>query len=581
MTSKRFTDSSLKRMKPTARMMKGAAEFNRIVLDSYFQSKPFPSETEIAHFVKCVKVPVEIVRAFLKARKGAEQNHLLKPYSYDPPMELPQKFSNIRTVAKNSRPSPSIRLSSPSLPHQPAPQYDVDFDQLFSEGHHKKHPAAHNKVRPTSTSTIDHQDLGNYQRPLPPRTRQDPVSLVNPSQQAPLLQSGLTMLYGHGDNMVLSPRQNVTSLASHKPQNIKISAEETEFFDNTEPTAQTSHPQMASTSFDSPQLSSSKDYNGWMTNDDIMFGDDDDDDDDEEEDGNKNSLEEENTADNRMDDSGYLTTNAEADSSLNHGDLGHQLKEAVLLHTSSDMMDNCDQNAMQTEFKEQPKEISEFKKERDFESLSKLRKLFLHRDEDGSSIPTLTVINVKQGFKKNVFEVELSDEVESSQNFFFKIAPGSEELRQGHIIKLTSLRRIGARICVDAFENVGKHETSSFDTAVPIEDSFFAELRRVRLDQKDIFELATPKSLNDFVELEEMVLHFIACQGGKANPLKVLFSVSRSQQALSPRLVKLLAKHLGMERLEVEAQINHRRSQPTLLNLLHDHYYCDLASVLS
>ena len=159
--------------------------------------------------------------------------------------------------------------------------------------------------------------------------------------------------------------------------------------------------------------------------------------------------------------------------------------------------------------------------------------------------------------------------------------PQVEELRQGHVIRLTSLRHIGARVCVDAFETVGKHETSTFDTAVPIEEPFFAELRSIRLDRKDLFELTMPKSLNDFVELEEMVLHYIACHGGKASPLKTLFTLSRSQKELSPRLVKLLAKHLGMSRAEVETDIDQRRKKPTLLNMLHDHDYCDLTSVLS
>jgi len=168
----------------------------------------------------------------------------------------------------------------------------------------------------------------------------------------------------------------------------------------------------------------------------------------------------------------------------------------------------------------------------------------------------------------------------SSQNFFFKMAPDVEKLKQGQVTRLTSLHHIGARVCVDAFENVG--ETKSFDTAVPVEESFFAELRSIRLDQKDLFELAMPKSLNDFVELEEMVLHYIACHGGKANPMKILFALSRSLQALSPRLVKLLAKHLGMSREAVETHIiQQRRKKPILLNLLHDHDYCDLTSVFS
>ena len=115
------------KMKPTARMIKQTAQFNKIAMDSYFQSKPFPSENEIAHFVKCVKVPEQVVRAFLTARKEAknsvattssgstlnnlgsrhgsnmkqsfkreeqlDKTRMLKPYPYDS-----RKFSNIASI---------------------------------------------------------------------------------------------------------------------------------------------------------------------------------------------------------------------------------------------------------------------------------------------------------------------------------------------------------------------------------------------------------------------------------------------------------------------------------------------------
>ena len=163
----------------------------------------------------------------------------------------------------------------------------------------------------------------------------------------------------------------------------------------------------------------------------------------------------------------------------------------------------------------------------------------------------------------------------TSKNFLFKIVPGNDELELGSIIKLTSYRHIGARICVDSFERVGKREVEDLEKLIPVKDSFFAKLRGERVGGKDILELGAPKSLNDFVELEEVVLHFIDCHGGKANPLKILDSLASSEKALSPKLVKLMAKHLEMERAEVEANIERKRRQPDFSKLLHDHDYCD------
>ena len=594
MKGKETTSSdSVLRLKPTARMIKRTAQFNKIVMDSYFQSKLFPSETEIAHFVKCVKIPVEIVRAYLAEKRKEDRNRVentgitrsstvdirknqhniiptnLDQYNKTHPSRStiqPRKFSNIGSSARTTRLSPS----SPRRSFQPIPQYDVDFDQLFSEGTHIKSPGVTSTTAPATiihsnshpTPTLEHQKPVSL-------VHQDPVSLVYPSQQAPLLQSGLAMLYGN--RMVLSSQSLPTTDKDHEIKNTLYTGSK-DFVPR--PPDQNSPPQQQKTHFDLHQPSTTND--DWMTNDDVMFGDDDEEEENSDDgkmavDNNDSLLEKKiNT---EMEDSGYLTN---AESSLNLSDPGQQDQEQKEDADITDLMD-----LMQSNRKEQPEEVSVEKREEDIKALSSLRKIFLSNDEESGSTSTdLTVIGVEQAFKKNVFEVELSDGVESSHNFFFKMAPGSHELTRGHIIRLTSLRHIGARICVDAFEKVGKHENSDFDTAVPVEESFLEKLRRVRLDQKDLFELAMPKSLNDFVELEELVLHYISCHGGKSNPMKTLLTLSRSQQTLSSRLVKLLAKHLGMERTEVEAHIDQKRRQPALLNLLHDHDYCHFESLL-
>ena len=135
------------------------------------------------------------------------------------------------------------------------------------------------------------------------------------------------------------------------------------------------------------------------------------------------------------DDSGYLT-NLDA-SSLNIGEasFNNMIKENVgevnmlddtlgLLDLSNlDMVDNMfDQlpeerthDDMDTDGDDKARVKTEVKEE---EELSDLRKLFYEREV--SQDFSVSVVDVKPGFKKNILEVELSDGVETSTNFFFR-----------------------------------------------------------------------------------------------------------------------------------------------------------------
>ena len=294
------------------------------------------------------------------------------------------------------------------------------------------------------------------------------------------------------------------------------------------------------------------------------------------------------------DDSGYLT-NLDA-SSLNIGEasFNNMIKENVgevnMLDDTLGLLDLSNMDIVDNMFDQLPEERTHYDMDMDGddeakvktevkeEEMSDLRKLFYEKGfSRGFSV---SVVNVKPGFKKNILEVELSDGFETSTNFFFKIVPDSEELIRGLRVRLTSVRCIGARICVDAFDILGPCDQAHLEKMPSIEDEFYVKLRSGSMEDRNLFDIPTPKSLNDYIELEEAVLHFIAGHGGKGSPLKTLFSLSSSLAPLSPRLAKLLATHLGMARAEVESYLEKRQPQP-LVALLHDHHYCDLPAVLA
>ena len=64
-------------------------------------------------------------------------------------------------------------------------------------------------------------------------------------------------------------------------------------------------------------------------------------------------------------------------------------------------------------------------------------------------------------------------------------------------------------------------------------------------------QLTSPKSLNDFIELEESVRNYIESQGGLARGRQVLFSLCRLGRPFSSKFVKLLASSLEMPRFDL------------------------------
>merc|ERR1719319_80522 len=137
------------------------------------------------------------------------------------------------------------------------------------------------------------------------------------------------------------------------------------------------------------------------------------------------------------------------------------------------------------------------------------------------------------------------------------------------------MKTIGARICVDAYEIIGEVEETALDNTVRVEEDFFIKLRRVRMEDSDLFELSCPRSLTDYIELEEAVRDFVASLGGPGRMRAALAALARRGGQFTPRLVKVG----GLERGAVEEALEEVQDVPGLAAVMADHDYCSLPAI--
>ena len=644
--------------------------YNIIACESYFKTKPSPTEEEISVFIECMKVPIEVVKKYLSARKvrGKEataeegvKGHkvVLRPYRVvSRPLNLNQmgqvEPSQAQPSSPAAAPPPEQTVQVDQQPQTP------DYETVGASLQAVQQPMdVQPPVKPTQPPPLAMMSQPAMSNPTKPveeqksnQTKPNPAGIAKPPavinqvlrlQRRPAIEAvrrELTMIFGDkmfctlDDLKPLAPgdagalkkiyedmsRQGKVQVVSEEfcrglangttaaAQPLGSSRAPSRQRPPQPPRQQLPHPTYPAsllppqTSCPPPNASPLSHFSHPANELVPTRG-------EENEHSRKRSpsdletdrlvtkkIKVEEEVEDDKDDSGYLT-NLDA-SSLNLGEasFNNMIKENVgevnmlddtlglLDLTNLDMVDNMfDQlpeerthDDMDTDGDDEARVKTEVKEE---EELSDLRKLFYEREV--SQDFSVSVVDVKPGFKKNILEVELSDGVETSTNFFFKIVPDSEELRSGQRVRLTSMGCIGARICVNGFEILGpSSDQGDLGTLPSIEEEFYLKLRRRRLEERNLFAIPAPKSLNDYIELEESVLHFIAGHGGKSSPLKTLFALSSSSAPLSPRLAKLLATHLGMARVEVESYLEKRQPKP-IVALLHDHDYCDLPSVLA
>ena len=190
-----------------------------------------------------------------------------------------------------------------------------------------------------------------------------------------------------------------------------------------------------------------------------------------------------------------------------------------------------------------------------------LRKLFQGPFQNFT--PILQVLSFKSSFKPYVFEVELSDGKEKSRNFYFK--SGAERLEQNQLIKLQTVRHVGSKICVDSFEILEAKEDTMGDPQA-IDENFFKRIRSTRIDPLEILQLQTPKTILDFIALEENLVSFIEsrgidvmqlCTSGSEDDKKdVIFNLCQTQKHFSSKLLQILSRLLGMNKSDIESFVS-------------------------
>ena len=236
-------------------------------------------------------------------------------------------------------------------------------------------------------------------------------------------------------------------------------------------------------------------------------------------------------------------------------------------------------------FHEPSKQSLESSEPEDPNKFNDLRKLFYGPFDNFQ--PLLQVVSIKPGFKSDVFEVELSDGTEFSNNFYFKT--GASALKNNLMIKLKQLRYIGARICVESFEII-RQESSILGNPDPIEDQFFTDLRSSKIEPSDLFEISSPKTIVEYILLEENVRTFIESFGCNIDLFKfatgeedvkkeILFSMCKSGKKFQSKLLKILSSFLSMSRQDIEQYVQSCKTKLGGSSVYLDHGYCNLAAV--
>ena len=209
-----------------------------------------------------------------------------------------------------------------------------------------------------------------------------------------------------------------------------------------------------------------------------------------------------------------------------------------------------------------------------------LRKLF--RGPIQNFFPAFQVISIKPSFKPYILEVELSDGLECSDNFYFK--SGAEDLKLSLVIKLKTVRYVGSKICVDSYEMV-EHRDSLIGDPLPIENEFFENLRRTRIDPIDECDFTPPTTILDYISLQENFLSFMEHSKFNLEDLKedssietkkeILFKLCGSSKGTLPsKSVKILSRFLQMKRSDIEA-FNSRLPR-AISSVSSEHSYCNM-----
>ena len=199
--------------------------------------------------------------------------------------------------------------------------------------------------------------------------------------------------------------------------------------------------------------------------------------------------------------------------------------------------------------------------------------------------PVFQVLSTSTSFKSYVYQVELSDGEASSKNFYFKT--GAAALEVNMMVKLKIFRHVGAKICVDNFEIIERRGDIMGDPQ-ELDEDYYRKLREEKIKPLEMTRLDSPRTILDYVMLEENLTAFIEHRGVRVSEIfeesdpdvkrQILFSLCKTQKEFPNKIVKLLERLLKMKKEMIVETVEEalKQLENRSDNISEDHSYSSL-----
>ena len=613
-------------------------KFNRIALDSYFKNKGNPTAEQIDYFVSCTQVPYEVTKAYL-AERGMEMptSAIVDEQTGGSTLSLSSEqriwFENFLV----SNPAPDVEAIikfSKSI--------GMPFDKVATTLENWNFDDLQEDSQPSQGTEYD-EILQNLSPEVASLLRD--IHQFRAENFPAALETELRSMFGKKifctlENIKAFARarslefQDIYKKLTSSSDHVQLVSEETcRRLVATEEKPSEYYEEETGVKAEAPESPSQS----WLTNNDLMFEQSDEDEESprecEQENLKRKSPEKDFSPSKKQrvdeNDSGYLTPddvsqNSDLLSNIIMENIGEvnmlndsldlfneSIKNIDLLNEMYERVEDEDRSQLVDHLKPKPAEKSEdfealleeameglknnvdnqessSPMEADIEHQSDLRKIFLGPFQNFE--PTFQVIDIEQSFSSSVFQVSLSDGVESSNNFYFKTRAASE-LRINQMIKLKQLRYAASKICVESFQ-VMDHLTEIQGKPSSIEESYFRKIRSMKVDSFELSDIESPKTIMEYICLEENIRTFMERNGlypqhiekaDTGRKQEILFKFCEAKVNVSSKILKILSKLLVLEKEDIASFIidSHSKMENSSQMVGQDHSYFSLFQCLS
>ena len=203
--------------------------------------------------------------------------------------------------------------------------------------------------------------------------------------------------------------------------------------------------------------------------------------------------------------------------------------------------------------------------------------------------PTFQVIHIEESLVSNLYQVTLSDGVESSRNFYFKSR--ASQLKVNQMIKIKQLRYVASKICVETFESLDI-KPGVVGSPTSIEEEYFREIRSSKVESFELSDIESPKTIMEYICLEENLRTFMERNGfypedkdrdDTSKTHEILFRICQEKVKVSSKILKILSKLLRLEKEEIENLIieSHSKLENSSQMIEQDHSYFSVYQCLA